>query len=315
MNRVSLYSVAVCLFVAALAVGVAHKPAATQPAPAKPIDYAPGKQIATLAHKAINESSGLAASRRRDGVFWTHNDSGDKPRLYALDRTGAHLGVYKIPGASHNDWEDIASFTVDDTAYLLIADTGDNSRRRKAYQLYLLVEPRPATATQPATGAKLVRTITFVYPDGANDAEGVAVDVPRREIYLVTRIRRPIAAVYRLPLGKLDPTAAAPAKPFVAEPVAALPVFMANSMDISPDGRRLVVGTYGNALQWTRGAKESWSDALRRPGRTIKLPSRRQGEGLCFGRDGRTIYLTSEKLPAPLIEIKPVDADSDGVAD
>ena len=30
----------------------------------------------------LRESSGLGISRTRPGVFWTHNDSGDRPRLY-----------------------------------------------------------------------------------------------------------------------------------------------------------------------------------------------------------------------------------------
>ena len=35
--------------------------------------------------REVRESSGLAVSRAYPGVFWTHNDSGDRPRLYALD--------------------------------------------------------------------------------------------------------------------------------------------------------------------------------------------------------------------------------------
>ena len=37
-------------------------------------------------HPAATELSGLA--RARDGRFWTHNDSGDGPRVFALDRRG-----------------------------------------------------------------------------------------------------------------------------------------------------------------------------------------------------------------------------------
>ena len=38
------------------------------------------------------EGSGLAASRRPPGVFWTHNDPGDSARLFAIDRQGRVLG-------------------------------------------------------------------------------------------------------------------------------------------------------------------------------------------------------------------------------
>ena len=33
----------------------------------------------------LRESSGLGVSQSYPGVFWTHNDSGDGPRLYAID--------------------------------------------------------------------------------------------------------------------------------------------------------------------------------------------------------------------------------------
>jgi hypothetical protein len=33
------------------------------------------------------------------------------------------------------------------------------------------------------------------------------------------------------------------------------------------------------------------------------LPPRVQGESICYGFDGRTLYVSSEKRPTPLIEI------------
>src|SRR5688500_14952074 len=58
--------VAVC----ALAVGAAAQDAVTR--------------AGTIAHFAITESSGLAASRRFPGVIWTHNDSSSNPFLFAM---------------------------------------------------------------------------------------------------------------------------------------------------------------------------------------------------------------------------------------
>ena len=63
----------------------------------------------------IHEASGLAASRRHAGVVYTHNDSGDGPRVFALSAAdGALLGEYEVrgrPGAAAveaHDWEDMA---------------------------------------------------------------------------------------------------------------------------------------------------------------------------------------------------------------
>ena len=33
----------------------------------------------------ISEMSGIVKSKQYDDVYWVHNDSGDKPRLFALD--------------------------------------------------------------------------------------------------------------------------------------------------------------------------------------------------------------------------------------
>jgi hypothetical protein len=75
-------------------------------------------------------------------------------------------------------------------------------------------------------------------------------------------------------------------------------------MDISPDGRRAVVLTYGDAYEYVRGVNENWEQALATPPRQIVLPNRRQGESICYGSDGRTLYVTSEKLPTPLFEVR-----------
>src|SRR5690606_38440810 len=56
----------------------------------------------------IAESSGLAASQCRPDVLWTHNDSGDEALIYAFAPDGRHLGIWRVEGARHIDWEDIA---------------------------------------------------------------------------------------------------------------------------------------------------------------------------------------------------------------
>ena len=61
-----------------------------------------------LASKKIDEASGIAPSHRNKGVFYVHNDSGDRPRFYAIDETGRDLGRYLLQGIVAEDWEDMA---------------------------------------------------------------------------------------------------------------------------------------------------------------------------------------------------------------
>ena len=88
-----------------------------------------------LANPQIQEASGLAPSRLNSEILWTINDSGDDPILYAVSTTGADLGTIKVAGARNRDWEDLASFRLNDTAYLLIADIGDNRRKPPLFKL------------------------------------------------------------------------------------------------------------------------------------------------------------------------------------
>ena len=85
-------------------------------------------------------------------------------------------------------------------------------------------------------------------------------------------------------------------------------------MDISPDGLRMMVLTYGDAWEYVRRPREDWADAVARSARRIRMPRRVQGESICYGIDGKTLYLTSEGKgknsaePSPLLEVPVVDA-------
>jgi len=269
-----------------------------------PTQYAPGRQIATLANPAIDESSGLAGSHRTPGVFWTHNDSGDVARLYAFDRQGRDLGSFLLCDVEAFDWEDMAAWTLDGRHYLLVGDTGNNVRNSAVHILYLVEEPE----VDPVRGVlvsemPVTQVVHYEYEDDYHDCEALAVDPTTKTVLLVSKEKRPECLVYALPwpVGTSD-------KAYVARRIATLHIPMVTGMDISPDGRHAVVLTYGDAYEYLRADRETWSEAFSRRPSLIVLPSRRQGESICFGPDGRTLYLTSEKRPTPLIEVAPAES-------
>jgi len=282
---------------AVAALSCASALAGTVPEPRIP--YAQGRQIATLANRAIDESSGLACSHLDANVFWTHNDSGGGRRIYAFNRKGEHLGTFAIKGAGTRDWEDMASFALDGKSYLVVGDVGDNPRARSRVALYIVAEPRltPEHA-KGVTPLPLADAIRFVYSDGAHNCEAIAADPTQKLVLLITKEFGLGCTVFALPLK-----APADGKPVVAKAIARIAVPVVTAMDISPDGRRCIVLTYLHAFEFVRKPGEPWAKAFARLPRMLPMPPRIQGESICYGADGRTLYLTSEKRPTPLLEV------------
>src|SRR5262245_22891059 len=94
--------------------------------------YGPAQTLGTIRNAAVTESSGLVASRSLPRLYWTHNDSGDGPYLYAITPAGESRGVLRVDSARAIDWEDIAAGPgpVANRSYLYIGDMGDNGSSR-----------------------------------------------------------------------------------------------------------------------------------------------------------------------------------------
>lgn len=220
---------AACIAAGGLLAGTAiDAPPAT-----RPIDGLQARsQVGTIDHPAITESSGIAASRQFDDVFWTHNDSGNPAELFAIDRSGKLLAEYKVAGRNV-DWEDIAA---DGAGRLYIADTGNNRRTRREIQVLVLEEPDPASppAAQPL---RPERTFRLRYPEtGAFESEAFFVHEGRA--YLVSKqFDGGFARLYSFNLASENEvqTLEAAGELPVRSPVTAA--------DMSPDGRWLAVMT------------------------------------------------------------------------
>jgi hypothetical protein len=267
--------------------------------PAGRIAYGPGGIRSRLACERISESSGIACSRHHRDFFWTHNDSGDDARIYLFDADGRDKGICQLKDVFAFDWEDCFSFQRDGKNYLVFCDTGNNGRSAPIQVLYIVEEP----PFDPQDGLKLreiaiVETIHYSYEDDHRDCEAVAVDPTSRTILMIAREREANCNVYALNWPKPDPTRA-----FMAKQIARLKIPFVTAMDISPDGRRAIVLTYRDAYEFVRGQDQTWARAFLQTPRKIVVPERVQGESICYGLDGQTLYLTSEKRPTPLLEI------------
>ncbi len=126
------------------------------------------EMVGRVSHPALAEVSGLVKSARGD-FFWTHNDSGDAPRLFAIDAAGAPLWPawrrlaaadwpgHAIANAAHFDWEAITLHE----GVLYIADVGNNGNARRDLGVYVVHEPDPLAVDK-------MRALLFLpirYPD------------------------------------------------------------------------------------------------------------------------------------------------------
>jgi hypothetical protein len=278
--------------------------------------YGQPVHLASLQDKAIDESSGLAASRRNPGIFWTHNDSGDGPFLYAFDRAGGKRGTWHVAGAKAFDWEDIAAGPGNQPgrAYLYVGDIGDNDKDRDGIVVYRVAEPAVTEAEadtnrlEPAE-TEAAEAIHLRYPDGAHDAESLAVHPTTGDLYVITKTKgaSAAAAVYKL-AAPFSLTGVNTLVKVSAIRTPGLLPGMITGADISPDGRKIVLCDYFNAyeLSLPEAAGGKFDDIWKQPVAIVRLGQRPQGEAICYRLDGRAILATSEDSPVMLIEVEAV---------
>ncbi|PJK11215.1 hypothetical protein CO608_01790 [Lysobacteraceae bacterium NML08-0793] len=268
-----------------------------------------------ITSKRLTEISGIAASRRTDGLLWAIDDGGNPAQLHAISRRGRHLGSLNIAGVEKVDWEDLASFELDGKPYLMIADTGDNGGIRKTLQLYVIAEPDSETLAQGGTLTP-AWTINFRWPDGARDCEAVAVDAANAQILLVSKKRQP-PQLFTLPLhpargesrktetaalaGTLAGVPQASARERRENPSFARLRSQVTAADIAPQRDAIAVLTYDNLLIYRRRPQQSWAQALASAPKIIALRFLPQAEAVAWSRGGGGLHVTSELSPASLM--------------
>ncbi len=192
-------------------------------------EVAPGVlQIGTIEDKRIRESSGMVASRTHPGVFWTHNDKGNKNRLFAISRAGRSIATVQVEGPPILDWEDIA---IDDQERLYIADTGNNDGDRVQVAVHRIAEPDPQG---PAKRVTIDFTWQLKYPNRPFDCESLFIW--KDAGYLISKVTKDrTAELFRFPISNQT-------GPITLEPVGRLPITSpVTGADISARGDLLGV--------------------------------------------------------------------------
>jgi hypothetical protein len=274
-------------------------PLISGPCPALP--FAVGK----VDDDRLDEISGVTESRITPGVFFVHNDSGDSPRFFALDRSGrvlAELRLETVPRLV--DAEDIAIGPgPGGTQFVYLGDTGNNVAsggigipRRKAI-VYRIPEPKiELSARRHEVKLKEAFPIAFTFPNGARDIEAFVVDPWSGELTMISKqadghsqLLTASAATLAAGGGELLP---AGELRFGHPPLLGSP--MPTSASISRDGRSILVRSYSSVFLFRRSQGESVVTALRRAPKRLPSPRGRDGEAISFAELDSAFLTISE---------------------
>ena len=274
-------------------------------------NYEKPQVVGKIESGEITESSGIAASKCQENVFWTHNDSGDDAFIFALNQKGKKLGTWKVSGAKNKDWEGIATFrdAKNGKCLLYIGDIGNNERLKSEMTIYRVAEPTISDADKDSSKKNPSQTenaeaIKFVYPDMRHDAETLLVHPNSGDIYVLSKRLSGASGVYKLAADfSLEKTNTL--KKIADFSVPAVPNGFLTGGDISPDGKRVVVCDYFSAYEIVlpKNAK-SFDEIWTEKPLIVELGERNQGEAVAYSADGKSIFATSEKKNSPIIQVK-----------
>jgi hypothetical protein len=264
-----------------------------------------------LEDKGIREASGLASSRRQSGLLWIINDSGAKEIVHAIDHGGSRLGEFDLKKARNKDWEDLASFVLDDKAYLMVADIGDNDAKRNDRTLYFVEEPEPEKDGK----AKISWQVSFQYPDGPRDAEAAAVDINNQRVLIVSKRDLP-PRLYEVPLrtdageavtafriGSIKSLNRPSKRDVEFAPKTKDPYWQPVGMDISRDNLAAVILTYRVLYYYQRQPDQDWLTALNTKPVRISLGNFKNAEAVAFGDGSREVFVTGENKHSRVLRI------------
>jgi hypothetical protein len=249
------------------------------------------------------------ASRRWPGVYWTLNDSGNDPEIFAIDEHGAQRGIFHVSNARNVDWEAMQLGPDGAGGYALyIGDVGDNDAKRKESTIYRLPEPEPLAVNANVKEATTARAEAFniTFPKGPRDTEAMLIHPTTGEMEFITKDDRGRSEVYRAPtpldarrtttlqlVGQLDVSSLGSRGELVTD------------ASVSPDARFVMVRTYTNGLEYdlTPGAPLAslWGQPAPTP-RIFKLDDGGHGEGATYRLDGQSIVSIAEDEPTSLYD-------------
>lgn len=253
-------------------------------------DYCTACQLTdsyVVAEGAIDEASGIAASRLHEGVYYINNDSGDVPRFFAVDAKGGKKGTFFMP-VTHVDYEDIDVGPCPGGTCVFVADIGDNDEERSSLAIHRVREP-----AELGGGDVAAETFPFVYADGPHNAETLLVHPVTGEIAVVTKNKSGPSPVFHAPADWSPGHTATFTKIATIEPPSGDLRFTGGS--VHPDGRGVLLRTYTHLYYYAASAPDApLGETLSREPCALPVADEQQGEAVAWTVAGDGYVTISE---------------------
>ncbi len=256
----------------------------------------------------IIEASGVVASPTQAQVLWTHNDSGDTPRIFAMGLEGQDLAVVHIDDAPLADLEDIAAAPCPDGSgpCLWLADTGNNAMEREDMAIYVVEEPQldsEVTERQTLTVQAKWR-YAVEYPDDPINSEAFMVAPDLSAMWLIEKVDEAQSRVFEK-VAPFDDSRWTQVDAFASPGVASVEGGrLITGADLHPSGTRALIRTYTGLFEYAFEAGQSPRTLSSTLGTVVTYGpvDELQGEAIGYDGEGYGIWTLSEvpdKTPNP----------------
>lgn len=257
----------------------------------------------------IDESSGIAISEKYSDRMYNINDSGSGPVVFTTKLNGQDTKQIKINNYRPYDTEDLSLGPCMGESCLFIADIGDNKKVRDYISIIAIPE------SKMGEGIEVVDPLfkmNLKYPHAKHNAEAMVVH-PSGDIYILTKEKDKEnrqafpAKLFKVERNDIVSKGVGSA---VLKEVATfdIPYLVPNhsykkrvvtGMDISKDGRTLLILTYKAVLEIDINFDSLIGFDLRNldPGKDFSLLATKdleQQEAIAYGVTGRDFIYTTE---------------------
>ncbi|KAK3088664.1 hypothetical protein FSP39_022072 [Pinctada imbricata] len=258
--------------------------------------FSHGTKVGTVLDHSIDQASGLASSRLHPGVVYTHNNQGDRSRLFAVATNGTLLATLEIDYAENHDWEDIAQGVCPDrkaSSCLYIGDVGDHGGDGSRRYIYVVKEPSEVQNSHITP----IRVLHFSWSE--QDVETLMVD-PSGNVILVSKVDGGNGKV-----GLIPASAFSTSNTFniTNSTILAIPPTKHSDPlggDISPDGTEVIIRTHNRVFYWKINDGNYLSGLSTMKGREIPVHDGHHGKAVAWDALGSGYYSFSEGKDEPI---------------